>query len=334
MRDQLDKIGKETLEQVNASQNLEALEKIRISVLGKKGALSAVLRGMGSVSAAERPKIGAAANEWKQKIESALESRRDALENQQLDQKIQNEKIDVTRPGVQLHRGHLHPLTQTTRKLVRILEKLGFELTTGPEAETEYLNFDAINIDAHHPARDMHDTFFLGPGVVLRTHTSPIQMRAMQDHPWPLRFLCAGATYRCDHDATHSPMFHQIEGLWIDRGVRMSDLKGVLEYLAKELFGEDAEIRMRPSYFPFVEPGVEVDVRAKGLFGKEDWLEILGAGMVHPRLFKNAGYQDLDPDVRGFAFGIGIERVAMLLHRIGDIRHFYQGDLRFLSQFK
>ncbi len=331
MLEQLEKIGIQSIKDVQGAKSLDALEKIRVSVLGKKGALSGVLRGMANVMAEERPKIGASANQWKKKIEEALDRQRDSLESESIRSKIKDEKIDFSWPSLKWHLGGIHPLTQTTRRIVEVLGKIGFEMTTGPEVETEYLNFDAINIGKDHPARDMHDTFFLSPGVVLRTHTSPIQMRAMRSQGWPLRYLCAGATYRCDHDSTHSPMFHQIEGLWVDRKVSMSDLKGVLEYFSREIFGEDAEIRFRPSYFPFVEPGVEVDVRAKGMFKGDTWLEILGAGMVHPKLFENAKY---DPnEVTGFAFGLGIERIAMLLHKISDIRYFYQGDTRFLSQF-
>ncbi len=331
MIDQLDSLGEASLKQIQSAGSVDAIEQIRVSVLGKKGSLSQVLRGLAQVSAEERPKIGSVANQWKARLETAIEEQKATLEAGQLEARIKNEKIDVTAPGLLPHQGRLHPLTATTRKIVKALERLGFDTALGPEAETEILNFDAINISADHPARDMHDTFFVNPGVVLRTHTSPVQMRTMQSQPWPVRVLCAGAVYRCDHDATHSPMFHQIEGLWVDQKVSMSDLKGVLSYLLKELFGPDAEIRMRPSYFPFVEPGVEVDVRAKGLFKGDGWIEILGAGLVHPELFKFAGY-DIKK-AQGFAFGIGVERVAMLLHKISDIRHFYQSDSRFLSQF-
>jgi phenylalanyl-tRNA synthetase alpha chain len=226
-----------------------------------------------------------------------------------------------------------------------VFSRLGFDVMLGPEVETEYLNFEAVNIPADHPARDMQDTFYLGPGVVLRTHTSSVQMRAMRTQSWPLRILCPGAVYRCDHDATHSPMFHQIEGLWVDRKVRMSDLKGVLHYWAKEMFGSQTQIRLRPSYFPFVEPGAELDVSCflcrtqispqcrvcKGT----GWLELLGTGMVHPRLFEMAGYvaEGGTDDLSGFAFGMGIERIAMILYQVPDLRILFQGDTRFLSQF-
>jgi phenylalanyl-tRNA synthetase alpha chain len=226
--------------------------------------------------------------------------------------------------------------------MIQILSRIGFDVTVGPEAETDFLNFEAVNIPADHPARDMQDTFFLGPGVVLRTHTSAVQMRSMRTQSWPVRILCPGAVYRCDNDATHSPMFHQIEGLWVDRNVRMSDLKGTLEFWARELFGAGTKIRLRPSYFPFVEPGAEVDVscfqcRVKAsdscrVCKGTGWLEVLGAGMVHPRLFEMAGYPQED-DVTGFAFGMGIERIAMLLYEVPDLRLLFQGDARMLSQF-
>ena len=346
MIEKLDAIGTQALRDVEAAANLEAIEQVRIAVLGKKGALSEVLKGLGAVSNEERPKIGAAANTWKGKIEGALETRKSALEKAVLEEKLKTERIDVTLPSRTPHRGTLHPVTQTTRKLIQVFSRLGFDVTTGPEIETEFLNFEAVNIPKDHPARDMQDTFFAGPGVVLRTHTSPVQMRSMRTRgKWPVRILCPGAVYRCDDDATHSPMFHQIEGLWVDQGVKMSDLKGTLEFFAKEMFGASTKIRFRPSYFPFVEPGAEVDVSCFNCGGKPGvscrvckgtgWIEILGAGMVHPRLFEVAGFSEAEgyDKLTGFAFGLGIERIAMLLHEISDLRLMYHGDVRFLSQF-
>lgn len=341
MIQKLETLGAHALEEVEAVESLDALEQIRIRVLGKKGALSEVLRGLGSVSAEERPKIGAIANDWKRKIEDALEARKSRLEGAALERRLKEERIDTSLPARAPYRGTHHVITQTTRRILEVFNRLGFELATGPEVETEYLNFEAVNIPADHPSRDMQDTFFMGPGVVLRTHTSAVQMRVMRSRPWPIRILCPGAVYRCDHDATHSPMFHQVEGLWVDRGVRMSDLKGTLEFFAQEMFGTESKVRLRPSYFPFVEPGAEVDVSCFQCRGTPvstcrvckgtGWLEILGAGMVHPRLFEMAGY---DPnEVRGFAFGMGVERIAMLLHRIPDLRMMFQGDSRFLAQF-
>lgn len=341
MIEKLDAIGGQALREIEAASTTEAIEALRVSVLGKKGALSEVLKGLGSVSAEERPKIGAAANEWKRKVEEALAGRKAELEEKELAIQLQKERIDVTQPARVAHRGALHPITQTTERVIDVFSRLGFDVMTGPEVETDFLNFEAVNIPKDHPSRDMQDTFFVGPGVVLRTHTSAVQMRALRSKSWPVRILCPGAVYRCDNDATHSPMFHQIEGLWVDRDVKMSDLKGVLQFFAQELFGKDTQIRLRPSYFPFVEPGAEVDVSCFQCKGKPQssctvcrgsgWLEILGAGMVHPNLLKLAGY---DPaEVSGFAFGMGVERVAMLLHEIPDLRLMFQGDTRFLSQF-
>jgi phenylalanyl-tRNA synthetase alpha chain len=343
----LDRIGEQALKDVSAAASLDAIEQVRIAVLGKKGALSEVLKGLGTASAADRPKIGAAANAWKQKIEGALEEKKSKLEGAALAEKLKTDRIDTTLPARMPHKGSLHPVTQVTRRMIEIFGRIGFDVMTGPEAETDFLNFEAVNMPADHPARDMQDTFFLGPGVVLRTHTSSVQMRAMRSQSWPLRVLAPGAVYRADSDATHSPMFHQLEGLWIDKNVRMSDLKGTLLHFARELFGADAQIRLRPSYFPFVEPGAEVDIscfqcKGKGSVGSANcsvcrgsgWLEILGAGMVHPKLFELAGYLGPGkPEPTGFAFGVGIERVAMLLHGIPDLRMMFHGDVRFLNQF-
>jgi len=344
MIEKLNAIGGQALKEIETASQLDALEQVRISVLGKKGALSEVLKGLGSVSPAERPVIGGAANEWKRKLETALEQRKQALENAVLLEKLQSERIDISAPSRLPHKGSLHLISQTTRRMIQILSRLGFDVTTGPEIETDYLNFEAVNIPADHPSRDMQDTFYMGPGVLLRTHTSSVQMRSMRSQSWPVRILCPGAVYRCDDDATHSPMFHQVEGLWVDRNVKMSDLKGTLEYFARELFGAETKIRLRPSYFPFVEPGAEVDVSCFQCRVKisescrvckgTGWLEVLGAGMVHPKLFELAGYSQNGPsDLTGFAFGIGVERIAMLLHQVADLRLLFQGDVRLLSQF-
>jgi phenylalanyl-tRNA synthetase alpha chain len=341
MLEKLESLGSQALKELEGVHSLEGLESLRVSVLGKKGALSEVLKGLGTVAPEERPRIGAAANEWKRRIEDALTTRKGVLEAQALETQLQSETLDFTLPARSPHRGALHPVTLTTRRILQALGRLGFDVVTGPEAETDFLNFEAVNIPADHPARDMQDTFFLGPGVVLRTHTTAVQMRALRNRKPPIRILCPGAVYRCDHDATHTPMFHQIEGLWVDRGVRMSDLKGVLEVFAREVFGSDTQIRLRPSYFPFVEPGAEVDVSCFScrktpqpdcrICKGTGWLEILGAGMVHPRLLEMAG---LDPqEWSGFAFGLGVERIAMLLHKIPDLRLMFEGDSRFLSQF-
>ncbi len=342
MLEQLDRIGSEALREILNASGLEALEAIRIRVLGKKGALSEVLKGLGATAPAERPVIGAKANEWKAKLEEAIASKQSAFEGAALDARLQNERVDVTLPSRQLHRGALHPITQTLDRMVSIFARLGFDITTGPEIDTDYLTFEAANIPADHPARDMQDTFFMAPNVVLRTHTTSVQMRALRERKPPIRILCPGAVYRCDSDATHSPMFHQVEGLWVDKNVRMSDLKGTLEFFAREMFGSNSQIRMRSSFFPFVEPGAEVDVSCYqcGKNPKDSckickgtgWLEILGAGMVHPALFEKAGIPNA-AELTGFAFGIGIDRVAMLMHEIPDLRLMFSGDGRFLRQF-
>jgi phenylalanyl-tRNA synthetase alpha chain len=347
MLDQLNSLGAAAVDRVRDAQTLADLEAIRVGVLGKKGSLSEVLRGLGQAAPADRPRIGAIANEWKVKIEAALAERKASLEAVALNAQLQRETIDVTLPGRVPFQGGLHPISQTVRDLVGIFKSIGFNVTLGPEAETEYLCFEAVNIPANHPARDMQDTFFLGPGVVLRTHTTPVQMRTMLSQKWPVRVVCPGAVYRCDHDATHSPMFHQIEALWVDRGVRMSDLRGVLELFVQKLFGSETKIRLRPSFFPFVEPGAEVDASCPFCRKRPSasdpckvckgsgWIEILGAGMVHPRLFQAAGYAGAGDhaEISGFAFGLGIERIAILRYQIPDIRLMFGGDLRFLSQF-
>jgi phenylalanyl-tRNA synthetase alpha chain len=337
----LDVVGKQALQDLQAAASLEKLEQFRVSLLGKKGALSEVLKGLGSAAPDERPKIGAAANEWKRQIEETLEARKSALELAALELSLKSECIDVTIPARVPHRGAPHIITQTTRRILQTFQRLGFDVTTGPEVETEFLNFEAVNIPKDHPARDMQDTFFMGPGVVLRTHTSSVQMRTMRSREWPVRIVCPGAVYRSDHDATHSPMFHQVEGLWVDRDVKMGDLKGVLGFFAREIFGPEVKIRLRPSYFPFVEPGAEVDVSCFQCGAKplnsckvcrgSGWLEILGAGMVHPKLLTLAGYTG--ENLTGFAFGMGVERIAMILHGVPDLRLMFSGDSRFLNQF-
>jgi phenylalanyl-tRNA synthetase alpha chain len=329
---QLETATRSGLAQVGEAASLEAWEQLRVQWTGKKSSLSEVLKSLGQLDPADRPKLGAVANDCKRRLEEALDQKKIQLESLALEQELKSQRIDLSTPGPVAHPGHLHVVTQITRRMIKIFSRLGFEVALGPEVETEYLNFDAVNVPKDHPARDMQDTFFMGPGVVLRTHTSAIQMRAMRAQKWPVRILCPGAVFRCDNDATHSPMFHQVEGLWVDRDVKMSDLKGVLEYFAREMFGREAKIRLRPSYFPFVEPGAEVDVSwGKNPDGSERWLEILGAGMVHPRLFEMAGYAP--GEATGFAFGMGVDRIAMLAHQIPDLRLLFQNDQRFLNQF-
>lgn len=341
MLQQLDGVGNQALSEIAAAQSVSALEEARIRYLGKKGQLSEILKGLGQLSPEERPKVGAHANQWKKQIEEKLDTAMARIEAIELDARLSQERIDTTLPPRLPHIGALHLVTQTTRRILEVLGRLGFDVASGPEIDTEFYNFEAVNIPADHPARDMQDTFFMNPGVVLRTHTSSVQMRAMQSQKPPIRILAPGAVFRADHDATHSPMFHQVEGLWVDRDVKMSDLKGTLAFFAREIFGRETKIRLRPSFFPFVEPGAEVDVSCVFCGGRGDaackvcrgsgWLEILGAGMVHPELFRVAGPEYAE--MTGFAFGMGVERIAMLLHGVPDMRLLFGNDMRFLGQF-
>ena len=307
--------------------------------LGKKGELTAVLRGMGSLSAEERPVIGQLANEVRETIENALAQKAAKLKEMALERKLRAEKLDVTIPGKAPDMGHIHPLTLVQRDLEDIFIGMGFSIAEGPEVEYDYYNFQALNIPENHPARDTQDTFYITDKILLRSQTSPVQARVMEQQKPPIRIVSPGRVYRSDTmDATHSPLFHQFEGLVVDKGIAMSDLKGILETFAKTEFGEDTRIRFRPHHFPFTEPSAEVDVSCFVCGGKgcrlcknEGWIEILGAGMVHPNVLRNCG---IDPDVySGFAFGMGIERIAMLKYHIDDIRMFYDNDVRFLEQF-
>jgi phenylalanyl-tRNA synthetase alpha chain len=334
----------------------KALEELRVRFLGKKGELSAVLRGMGQLSAEERPRVGEVANRVKDEVESLLDGARRRLEAAKLEAELAGPPIDVTLPPRRLlPRGHRHPITRATEEISGIFARLGYEVAGGPEIELDWYNFEALNIPADHPARDMQDTFYVEestlrhgvePGtVLLRTHTSPVQIRAMKriGKP-PVRIICPGRVYRSDYDQTHSPMFHQVEGLCVDEGITFADLKGTLAAFARAYFGPGTRTRFRPSYFPFVEPGAEVDVSCSicGGSGRKDgrrcgtcketgWLEVLGAGMVHPKVLENGG---IDPKrYTGFAFGMGVERMAMLRYGIDDLRLYYENDLRFLEQF-
>jgi len=353
---QLESLAIGAREAAASAADERALEELRVRFLGKKGELSVVLRGMGALPAEERPRVGEVANRVRDQVEALLESRLRSLAAAALEAELAGPAIDVTLPGRQLApRGGRHPVTQAREAVVGIFQRLGYEVTDGPEIELDWYNFEALNIPADHPARDMQDTFYvdeatLGPGerkgdVVLRTHTSPVQIRAMlRAGKPPIRVICPGRVYRSDYDMTHSPMFHQVEGLCIDEGITFADLKGTLAAFARAFFGPGTRTRFRPSYFPFVEPGAEADVSCSicGGTGRKDgrrcgtcketgWLEVLGAGMVHPRLLANVGY---DPArYTGFAFGMGVERLAMLRFGIDDLRLFFENDLRFLEQF-
>ena len=337
MRETLEKIRESALEQIQSVG--ASLEQIRIRYLGKKGELTAVLRGMGALSAEERTKIGELANQVRADIEEAIAAKQRQKEALALEKRLKEEKLDVTMPGTPVAAGHLHPLTQVQRQLEDIFIGMGFSIEEGPEVELDYYNFQALNIPKNHPARDTQDTFYITDSILLRSQTSPVQVRAMEHRKPPIRIISPGRVYRSDAlDATHSPLFHQLEGLVVDRGITMGDLKGTLEIFAKKMFGENTRIRFRPHHFPFTEPSAEVDVSCYVCGGKgcrickgEGWIEILGAGMVHPFVLSNCG---IDPEVySGFAFGMGIERVAMKAYSIDDIRLFYENDERFLEQF-
>ncbi|ACK73024.1 phenylalanyl-tRNA synthetase, alpha subunit [Gloeothece citriformis PCC 7424] len=306
---------------------LEDLEQLRVQYLGKKGQLSQILREMGKLSAEDRPRIGAIANEVKEALQTQLDSQRQTLQQRQIQAQLESETLDVTMPGVTRSLGHIHPLNSTIDRVLDIFVGLGYTVATGPHVETDYYNFEALNIPADHPARDMQDTFFLADGHLLRTHTSPVQIRYMETHEPPIRIVAPGRVYRRDTvDATHSAVFHQVELLAIDKGLTFTDLKGTLKEFIRQMFGEELPLKFRASYFPFTEPSAEVDVKWKG-----KWLEVLGCGMVDPNVLKAVGY---DPEVyTGFAAGLGVERFAMVLHQIDDIRRCYNSDLRFLRQF-
>ena len=324
---QLTTLEQEATAAIASSQTLEALEGLRITYLGKKGQLSQILRGMGKLSSQDRPRIGAVANEVKEKLQSALEEGKNSFQAAQIKAQLEAETIDVTMPAVSRPLGKVHPLTSTTDRIVDIFVGLGYTVASGYHMETDYYNFEALNTPPDHPARDMQDTFYLPDGNLLRTHTSSVQIRYMESHEPPIRIVAPGRVYRRDTvDATHSAVFHQIELLAVDKGLTFTDLKGTVTEFLRRIFGEDAQVQFRASYFPFTEPSAEVDVMWQGR-----WLEVMGCGMVDPNVLKAVGY---DPEVyTGFAAGLGVERFAMVLHKIDDIRRLYSSDLRFLRQF-
>ena len=337
MKEKLQQIKTAALAEL-AADNAD-LEQIRVRYLGKKGELTAVLRGMGALTPEERPIVGQLANEVRAEIEGALTARAAEQKQKELSDRLLREKLDVTMPGAPTRMGHQHPLTRAQREMEEIFIGMGFEIAEGPEVEYDYYNFQALNIPENHPARDTQDTFYITDNILLRSQTSPVQVRVMEQKKPPLRMISPGRVYRSDAlDATHSPLFHQMEGLVVDKGITMSDLKGTLETFARKMFGESTKIRFRPHHFPFTEPSAEVDVSCFVCGGKgcrvckgEGWIEILGAGMVHPFVLQNCG---IDPtEYSGFAFGMGLERVTMTRYGIDDIRLFYENDERFLKQF-
>lgn len=339
MREQLNSIKDQADKELLSVQSIQDLEALRVKYLGKKGELTGVLRGMGALSAEERPVIGQLANEVRAFIESKIDEANSQLIKKDRAQKLQNEVIDVTIPGKRRNLGRKHPLSIVTDEMKDIFIGMGYEIAEGPEVELDYYSFEALNIPKGHPARDTQDTFYINDTIVLRPQTSPVQIRVMENKKPPIKILSPGRVYRSDAvDATHSPIFHQIEGLVVDKGVTMSDLIGTLQVFAKSLFGEQTKIRLRPHHFPFTEPSAEVDVSCWACGGSgcricknEGWIEVLGAGMVHPKVLERCG---IDPDVySGFAFGIGVERTAMGRFNIDDLRLFYENDIRFLNQF-
>ena len=340
MKETLNRIKEEALAIIASPETDDAaLEALRIKYLGKKGELTAVLRGMGQLSPEERPIVGQIANEVRAEIEEAITEKKTALKAQALDAQLKAEKLDVTVDGKREKVGHRHPLTLVMRDLENIFIGMGFSIAEGPEVEYDYYNFQALNIPENHPARDTQDTLYITDNILLRSQTSPVQARTMEVQKPPIRIISPGRVYRSDAmDATHSPLFHQMEGLVVDKGITMGDLKGMLETFAKAQFGEDTRCRFRPHHFPFTEPSAEVDVSCFACGGKgcrlckgEGWIEILGAGMVHPNVLTMCG---IDPEeYSGFAFGMGIERIAMLKYHVDDIRLFYENDVRFLEQF-
>ena len=324
---ELQQILDQALQQFAVISDEAELERVKARFLGKEGSLTILLKGLGKLSAEERPAAGARINQVKQNIEAALQQRRDALQQNKLAQKLAAESLDVTLPGRGLNTGGLHPVTRTLERIEQLFHSLGFATASGPEIERDFYNFTALNIPENHPARAMHDTFYIDPQHVLRTHTSPVQVRYMEAHQPPLKVISPGRVYRVDSDATHSPMFHQVEGLWVDEHISFANLKGVVQDFLQRYFEQDElQVRFRPSFFPFTEPSAEIDMSWNG-----GWLEIGGCGMVHPNVLKQV---NIDSEkYLGFAFGLGVERLAMLRYGVNDLRLFYESDLRFLRQF-
>lgn len=334
MKQEIDTLLQETLERVANTDDVEELARLRIHVLGRKGEIARLFKKLGESPAQERPALGKTLNEARARLESAIKEATSRTTSVHLDASA----VDISLPGRLPYLGHLHPITQVGMEITAVFQRLGFEVVEGPDVELDYYNFEALNIPKDHPARDMQDTFYVTDNIVLRTHTSPIQVRVMEKQPPPVRIIAPGKAYRCDSDVTHTPMFHQVEGLMVDKDVSFGDLKGVLTIFVHEMFGPEVDLRFRPSFFPFTEPSAEVDIQCVMCRGvgcrvcsETGWLEILGSGMVDPEVFKMVGY---DPEeVTGYAFGMGIERIAMLKYGINDLRLFFDNDLRFLEQF-
>jgi phenylalanyl-tRNA synthetase alpha chain len=335
MNEQLEDIVAQARASIGACGTLAELDQAKARFLGKSGTLTEQLKSLGKLSAEERPRAGAAINDAKAKVEALLQAQRESILGRELDAKLAAEAVDVTLPGRRQAPGGLHPITRAQEQVERLFASMGFEVADGPEIENDYNNFTALRMFPNHPSRSMQDTFYIADSEnVLRTQTSPVQIRHMQSHKPPIRIICPGRVYRHDHDATHSPMFHQVEGLWIDEGISLADLKGTVTQFCRAFFErDDIALRFRPSYFPFVEPGVEIDMAwGKSKDGATTYLEIAGAGVVHPDVLRNGG---IDPEhYSGFAFGMGLDRLAMLKYGVNDLRLFFENDLRFLAQFR
>ncbi|UCF87834.1 MAG: phenylalanine--tRNA ligase subunit alpha [bacterium] len=338
MEKQISKLLERARKGIESASSLKELDEVRVRYLGKKGEVTALLKGLGALSPEERPAAGQAVNRGRKEIEDLLAGRKVVIQGLEAEQRLKSQVVDVSLPGVVYDRGSRHPVTRVMGEILDIFRGMGFSVHQGPEVEKDYYNFEALNFPKDHPARDMQDTFFVEEEVVLRTHTSPVQVRAMEKQDPPLRIVSPGRVYRHDYDVTHSPMFHQVEGFMVDEGVAFSDLKGVLVEFVHQFFGHEVPVRFRPSFFPFTEPSAEVDMgcvmcRGKGcrVCSGTGWLEILGSGMIHPEVFRHVGYDS--EKYTGFAFGMGVERIAMLHYGIDDIRLLFENDVRFLKQF-
>ena len=337
MNEKIKAVLESAKEKLESAKEISAIEEIRVKYLGKKGELTGILKQLGSLSPEERPKVGQLVNMAKSKLEERIKTKVDEIKEEELKKRLENEKIDVTMPGKRINMGYKHPLSIVLDELKEIFMGMGYSIADGPEVELDYYNFEALNLPKDHPARDTQDTFYISDNVLLRTQTSPVQVRVMEKQKPPIRIIAPGRVYRSDEvDANHSPLFHQIEGLAIDKGITMGDLKGTLETFAKRLYGDDAVVRFRPHHFPFTEPSAEMDIQCFSCGGKgcrlcknEGWIEILGCGMVHPKVLENCG---IDPEeYQGFAFGIGLERIVMRKFKIDDMRLLYENDMKFFK---
>ena len=335
---ELEQLSEQAKSAIAQARELDMLERLRVEYLGKKGSITALLKNLGQLSAENRPAAGARINEVKQALQALINAHKQHLEDRALGAQLAAQALDVTLPGRSVDVGGLHPVTRTLERIETFFTGVGYQVATGPEIEDDYHNFEALNIPAHHPARAMHDTFYIDNSTVLRTHTSPVQVRSMKEQAPPIRIICPGRVYRCDSDLTHTPMFHLVEGLVVDRAISFADLKGVVDQFLKAFFEADLPVRFRPSYFPFTEPSAEVDIQCSNCAGdgcrvcsRTGWLEVMGCGMVHPAVFSHCNIDT--EEYTGFAFGMGVERLAMLRYGVNDLRLFFDNDLRFLKQF-